>query len=333
MKRTLRLCAALAGLSLAACGLGDGGGDGETQRHPGIAHGEAAGTPRGALTTCATVATPLEGIDISHYDGAIDWAKVAGSGRKFAFAKATEGVTYLDPQFATNWAGMKQAGLVRGAYHFFRPDDDGTQQAHWFLSKVGTLGPGDLPPVLDWEVRNSGVATDTQMHRVQQFLDEVRAVTGRTTILYTSRSFLTELGVGAQFAAQPLWDANWGVTCPNLPDAWKAWTFWQYSSTGVVPGIASTIPVDLNKFNGTLAQLTALAAPATTGADGGASDAGSDAGADGGARDAGIGDGGLDGGVVFTAAPGGCGSPGAGAGGAWAGLALLLAGLRKRRER
>jgi lysozyme len=329
MTRALRLCAALACCSLAACGPDE---EGEDRPHPGIARGEAAGTPRGALTTCATVATPLEGIDVSHWDGAIDWSKVAGSGRKFAFAKATEALTYADPTFAANWAGMKQAGLVRGAYHFFRPAYDGAQQADWFLSKVGPLGPGDLPPVLDWEASDATVDNATYVHRIQQFVDEIRAVTGRTTILYTSRRVVGLQGNPLQFASLPLWDANWSVSCPNLPDAWSAWAFWQYSSTGVVPGIASTIPVDLNKFNGTQAQLVALATPDSTGADGGADDAGSDAGApDGGHADAGAGDAGLDGGVIFTAPPSGCGSPGAGAGGAWAGLLLLLAGLRRRR--
>ena len=91
-----------------------------------------------------------------------------------------------------------------------------------------------------------------------------------------------------------------------------AWAFWQYSSTGGVPGIASTIPVDLNKFNGTQAQLLALATPSATGADGGAHDAGSDAG--------------FDGGVIFTAPQSGCSCSGGGAGGGWAGMLLLLAG-------
>ena len=129
-----------AALLLAACGQPD-------SRHPGV---EALRPPPpSALTVCAPGST-VDGIDVSHYDGTVDWAQVKGAGYVFGIAKATEGLTFSDSQFAVNWAAMKEAGLVRGGYHFFRPLDDGAQQADFFLSKIGTrFAEGDLPPILD----------------------------------------------------------------------------------------------------------------------------------------------------------------------------------------
>src|SRR5262249_5104026 len=110
----------------------------DTRGHPGIELLLPLPGRAREATVCAGSST-LEGVDVSHWDGAIDWSKVAGSGRAFAIAKATEGTSFLDPQFHTNWTGMKSAGLVRGAYHFFRPADSGVAQADWFLSSVGGL--------------------------------------------------------------------------------------------------------------------------------------------------------------------------------------------------
>ncbi len=310
--------------------------------HPGISLGESQGPgPVGAATVCAAGPT-LAGVDVSHYDGAIDWGKVAASGRAFAIAKATEGITFVDPQFQANWAGIKAARMVRGAYHFFRPADGGVKQADWFLSKVGAFAAGDLPPILDWEVTD-GVASAIDVQEVQDFIDEVRSRTGLTTIIYTSARFLATVGNPSQFHTVPLWDAHWGVSCPDIPSAWPAWTFWQYSATGVVPGIGPS--VDLNVFNGTEAQLLALtgagggphadagvsdagaahdggAEPDAGATDGGPADAGTlDAGADGGAHDAGLPDSGLpdaglpDGGSDGGSAHGDAGvSPGSDAG-------------------
>ena len=103
------------------------------------------------LSVCAA-GTTVPGIDVSHWDGAIVWSQVAGAGIKWGYAKATESTNYTDPTFATNWSGMKANGVFRGAYHFFHPNLDGKAQADYFLGVVGTLAPGDLPPMLDWEV-------------------------------------------------------------------------------------------------------------------------------------------------------------------------------------
>jgi lysozyme len=326
------LCGLLVLLAAAAAR----GTEPDTRLHPGIALLDWQGAASSDATVCAG-GTTVEGIDVSHWDGAIDWAKVAGSGRTFAIAKATEGTSFLDPQFHANWTGMKAAGLVRGAYHFFRPADSGAQQADWFLSSVGGLAAGDLPPVLDWEVTDS-VANAVDVQGVQDFVDRVRARTGLTTIVYTSARFLSTVGNPTQFASLPLWDANWNVSCPNIPAAWGTWTIWQYSATGVVAGVDPTVSVDLNRFNGTAAQLQALTVQqggTDGGADAGSADAGPSSdggGADAGGVDAGVPhDGGADAGAPPQAfAHTGCGSTGAAADGAILLAAALAAAVARR---
>jgi lysozyme len=183
--------------------------------HPDVAALERNFVPFAGHSVCAA-GTTIEGIDVSHWDGTIDWTKVAGSGRKFGIAKATEGTTFVDNTFATHWAAMKQVGIVRGAYHFFRPALDGAQQADWYLATVGAFAKGDLPAVLDWEAID-GIAAADAVAQVQAFVNRVHAKTGQTTIVYTSARVLDQVGDPTQFTALPLWDANWGVTCPSIP--------------------------------------------------------------------------------------------------------------------
>ncbi len=299
MTRPLRLTGLFLLLAtFTACGVEE-----ETRGHPGIELDAFRGEPSNALTVCASGVT-LNGIDVSHYNGTVNWAAVKGANRSFAFAKATEGLTYSDPQFATNWAAMKQAGIVRGAYHFFRRNDDGKAQADWLLSHV-TLEPGDLPPVLDWEWESTAdPGAATSVARAQAFVDEIRAQTGVSPIVYSSASFLATVGSPTQFNTLPLWDAIYSGSCPTIPNAWATWTFWQYSSTGTLLGDGGVGGVDVNLFNGTLAQLQALTIPAAVadgGVDAGAQDAGElDAGLhDAGTVDAGEVDAGtLDGGAI-----------------------------------
>src|SRR3954466_15332307 len=214
--------------------------------HPGVERGEI---PSSAAVVCAAGST-VKGVDVSHWDGTLDWGKIAGAGQVFGIAKATEGVTFKDPKFVENWAAIKSAGMVRGAYHFFRPNQSGTSQARFYLSTVGAFAAGDLPPVIDWETTDS-IDNATDVARMQEFIDEVKAQTGFTTIIYTSARFLGTIGNPAQFAAHPLWDAHWNVTCPNLPNAWATWAFWQTGGADGMPGTTTTI--DVNLFNGSRA--------------------------------------------------------------------------------
>lgn len=202
----------------------------------------------------------LEGVDVSHWNGTIDWAKVKASGRAFAIVKATEGTTFVDNKFATNWAAMKQEGLIRGAYHFFHSDDDPIEEADHFLATIGTLEPGDLPPVLDMEVSDGQPASVIAANAIA-WLDHVAAATGMKPILYTGPNFVNNTiknPPGLEEHAV-LWVANWGVSCPNVPAPFTSWGYWQYSATGTVPGISGD--VDLNVFNGPLDALEATTVP------------------------------------------------------------------------
>ena len=267
--------------------------------------GSAAGGDNGcaqsaneALSVCAT--GPLtKGVDVSTYQGTVAWASVKAAGKSFAIARVSDGLNYPDAQFATNWSHIKSAGLVRGVYQFFRPGQDPVQQADFLLSKLaaaGGLQPGDMAPVLDIEVTDS-VANATIQARAKAWLDHIQAQTGRKPIVYTA-AFMSS-AIGTALTAWPLWVANYGPTCPTLPTGWSNWKMWQYSSTGAVGGISGNVDVD--EFQGTLADLLAFsdATPADAGApssDGGV--ARSDAGAGAGSGEPGAGEAPYGGSVV-----------------------------------
>jgi MYXO-CTERM domain-containing protein len=247
--------------------------------------GDTEATSRASepVTVCAS-GTTLEGVDVSQFQGTIDWAMVQGSGRSFAFIKATEGTTFTDPRFATNWAAAKTAGLYRSASHYFHPNLDPVMQADFFLQTAAPAS-GDLPPTLDLEVTDGQSAAVITANAIQ-WLDHVAAATGVTPILYISPTFVTgTLGSppGLQNHAT-LWIASWGVTCPDVPAPFTTWAFWQYSDTGTVPGFATAGSADLDQFNGTLADLQQLTIGTTT-SDAGGPDAATNP--DAGAQDAG----------------------------------------------
>src|SRR4051812_7873589 len=127
----------------------------------------------------------VKGVDVSHYDGAIDWVKVKAASIDFAFMKATESTNFVDPEFATNWKNSRASGVMRGAYHFFRPAIDPIQQADYFLSVMGPSSPGDLPPSLDLEVLDNLTGAQVTAAALQ-FLQHVQQKTNRVPIVYTS---------------------------------------------------------------------------------------------------------------------------------------------------
>jgi GH25 family lysozyme M1 (1,4-beta-N-acetylmuramidase) len=111
-----------------------------------------SGSTKGMLANTCAAGTTAPGIDVSYYQGSIDWNAVQASGIAFTFVRVSDGATFSDPKFAANYAGAQTAGLIRGAYQFFRADQDIDAQANMMIAAVGTLQPGDLPPVLDVEV-------------------------------------------------------------------------------------------------------------------------------------------------------------------------------------
>jgi LysM repeat protein len=178
--------------------------------------------------------------------------------------KATEGETFKDASFITNWSGAKSAGLLRGAYHFFRSNLDPKKQATNFINCVkSTNDNGELPPVLDLETHD-GQAKDRIIARAKTWLDAVEAAFGKKPIIYSGMYFLQDYfsvpGGGPPSWAKdyPLWLAQYPNTYvdgqqPFLPRGWFQWTFWQYSDKGRINGINAN--VDLNAFNGTLEEL------------------------------------------------------------------------------
>lgn len=195
----------------------------------------------------------LSGIDVSKWQGPVDWKSVQQAGIAFAFARATYGASEVDSYFSDNWQAMKDAGIIRGAYHFFLAADDPTQQAEFFIRTVGTLSPDDLPPVIDVE-SGSGVSSNLAAN-VQTWLSTVEQGLGRTPIIYTAPSYWNENMTGG-FGNYPLWVAEYGVSSPKAVNGWDNWTCWQYSSIGKVGGVNGS--VDLDYFNGTYQALGAF---------------------------------------------------------------------------
>jgi GH25 family lysozyme M1 (1,4-beta-N-acetylmuramidase) len=220
----------------------------------------------GTLPTPTPTPTPTpwsgppvsEGIDVSHWQNAIDWPQVRAAGKRFAYIKASESIDFVDPMYATNRAQAKAAGLYVGAYHFAGPDatpGDAIAEADHFLA-TATINAGELLPVLDLE-RSGGLSSFDLQAWVGTYLDHIYERTGVRGVIYVSPSFWQNyMGDATWFAAtgyRVLWIAHWTTSSePTVPaEGWggNGWTFWQYSSDGTVPGITGR--VDLNRFKGT----------------------------------------------------------------------------------
>lgn len=191
------------------------------------------------------------GIDVSYYQGDIVWSRVRRAGVQFAFIRAYDGIDVFDSKFVTNWAGAKRAGVLRGAYQFFRPELSPIDQADNMIRVLKMYGAGELPPVLDVET-TGGQSLDIVAQRSKVWVDRVRSQLGVEPIVYTSPGMWRWRGL-AEVATQPLWLAHYTAQCPELAKPWSRWTFWQYTDSGRVPGI--TGPVDLDVFDGPPAEL------------------------------------------------------------------------------
>jgi lysozyme len=199
------------------------------------------------------------GIDVSHHQAFIQWEAVKKMKDKgirvgFAFIKATEGYTHHDRQFKRNWRKAREAGMLRGAYHFFLPGKSGSQQADHFMTTV-RLEKGDMPPVLDVE-ETHGIPHPIIRKRVREWLEKVERHYGRKPIIYTGVDFYNRV-LGSEFDDYPLWIAHYLKR--DNPKIYRKWTFWQFSETGTVNGISSK--VDFNVFHGDSAALKKLMSP------------------------------------------------------------------------
>ncbi len=229
----------------------------------GMALGGVAGSPARA----APAGYPVTGIDVSAYQGQIDWASVAAGGAKFVYVRASEQANIPDSYFDANYQGAKANGLYVGAYHRARPDlSGGTAQADFFVDHAQYITDGrTLPPMLDiewpradWTGLNAcyNLTTAQMSAWIKDFAREVVKRTGQLTMIYTNTNWWNPCtGSDATFGSYPLFIAGYTASPPPLPAGWTKWTLWQYSDSGTLPG-------DQDVFSGDDAGLTRLAGAA-----------------------------------------------------------------------
>ncbi len=243
-------------------------GQPEPLTHPGADHAGIQAAPSSGVRPSARSASPQvsavfqSGLDVSSFQGNVDWAQVAANGAQFAYAKASEGTYYTNPFFPQQYQGADLQGLIRGAYHFAIPDNStGAAQADFFVSNGGGWSPDNhtLPGMVDLEYNPYGAVcyglSQAQMVSwVASFVNEYFADTGRWPVIYTTTDWWsTCTGNSASFAGHdPLWIANYSASPNPLPAGWATYSIWQYNDTGVFPG-------DQDVFNGSPAQLLSLA--------------------------------------------------------------------------
>ena len=197
----------------------------------------------------------VHGIDISHYQGDIDWKmlKQTRQGQfpvQFIFMKATEGGDFADDKFVANFDSARAHGFIRGAYHFYNPKTDAHKQADFFINSV-KLEPGDLPPVLDIEKKSRDIKK--LQNDLKIWLRKVESHYGVKPIIYASYKFKTKYLNDSVFDSYPYWIAHYYVDSVKYQGEWK---FWQHTDVGTLPGIDEK--VDLNIFNGSSTDLKGL---------------------------------------------------------------------------
>lgn len=195
------------------------------------------------------VKNPIRGLDVSHYDESIDFMKVKDAGFQFCWAKATEGLTVIDSRYNSNRAKAKAAGLLFGAYHFFRPGLDPARQAQHFLNHAQPAA-GDLIPAFDWEVSQGR----GDVAKAKVFLDAVEKAIGKKMVIYGPPYMLNDFSLGQEFKAYDLWVAHYTEQAPLIPGPWTHCAFHQFSDRGSVPGIPAP-DEDMDFWNGSLENL------------------------------------------------------------------------------
>jgi lysozyme len=192
----------------------------------------------------------VHGIDVSWYQGLINWEKIALMEDEdvkihFSFIKATEGILLADPRFQRNWRESARAGIIRGAYHYFKPNKSGYWQARFFLQTVD-FRKGDLLPVVDVEER--GKESEAKfIANLKSFVDEVEKSVGVKPIIYSGYKFYED-NLAANFNGYPLWIAHYYRSRLRPLSGNTMWEFWQHSDKARVNGIRHL--VDMNVFNG-----------------------------------------------------------------------------------
>lgn len=192
----------------------------------------------------------VHGVDVSRWQGDINWGKLRAQGANFAYIKATDGGDHLDPMFMKNWRNADAAGLKRGAYHFFYWCRVASEQADWFIRNVPKVD-GALPPVIDVEWNGDSSckrrpSREKVLEKMQIFMDKLERHYGQRPIIYTSPDFYRDNLRGA-FPDYPFW-LRAVAEHPSKVYPGRRWVFWQYSGSGLSHGVTGRI--DLNVFHG-----------------------------------------------------------------------------------
>ena len=194
---------------------------------------------------------PVHGIDVSKYQGDIDWRAVSDADVKFAWIKATEGGDHVDEKFVANWQAAKEAGVLRGAYHFVYWCRSPQEEMAWFEQNV-PVEPDALPPVLDVEATPESrtckrrLEKDQAVAEMRTMLTEMERHFGKRPVIYTTVDFYAAILADGAFSDYPIWVRSTKYH-PSVKYN-RPWHFWQYQSDGRVPGIATK--VDKNAFYG-----------------------------------------------------------------------------------
>lgn len=220
----------------------------------------------------------LKGIDVSHWDGTIDWHKVKADHIQFAYIKATGDNSFVDGQFSANVRNARANGIAVGAYHYAKPSapfhrSEPIRQANLFVKTMRSSmsGFGDIMPVLDFE-ESGGLSPHDLDQWIRVFVSTVESQTHRKVMLYTSEDFIMRnANLNGGLSNIPLWVAyydrlNGGRIPPNIA-GWSHWLVWQYSDQGAIPGLSGSTdlnagPTSLSALRGYLQDAQRLARPA-----------------------------------------------------------------------
>ncbi len=192
----------------------------------------------------------VHGVDVSRWQGEIDWPKLRSQGANFAYIKATDGGDHLDPMFRKNWREANEAGLRRGAYHFFYWCRTAGEQADWFIRNVPKV-EGALPPVIDVEYNGESkckrrLSRAVVLEKMQVFMDKLERHYGQRPVIYTAPDFYRD-NLKGEFLDYPFW-LRAVAQHPSKVYPGRKWVFWQYSGSGLSHGVKGKI--DLNVFYG-----------------------------------------------------------------------------------
>ena len=196
----------------------------------------------------------VHGVDVSRWQGEIDWQTLRSQGANFVYIKATDGGDHLDPMFKKNWREAHRAGLKRGAYHFFYWCRVASEQADWFIRNVPRV-EGALPPVIDVEYNGQSscrnrISPEKRREKMQVFMDRLEAHYGQRPVIYTAPDFYAD-NLRGHFKDYPFW-LRAVAQHPSKVYPGRNFVFWQYSGSGLSQGVTGKI--DLNVFNGSEAQ-------------------------------------------------------------------------------